>query len=458
MKALLCLFLLINHLTYSQDFQNVFLLDNWSNNDLITSSTEVRYNDCYGYTSEGKEYAILGSTEGTHIFKITDDNKLIELDSIRGAFSSAQVVHRDFKTYEHYLYTVCDEGNSSLQIIDLNYLPDSMHLVNEITDLIGRSHNLFVDEENELLYAFSVTPTLNGQPQTPVAMRVFSLTDPVNPLLLYSGPDEIAEVHDGYVRDNIAILNCGVDGIRRYDFSNPTTPVFVQNIPFYQDQGYNHQGWLNPKGDVYIFADETNGKLLKKCSVKTDGDIQIDSYFGIATSEGSVPHNISMDDRFAYVAYYNYGLRIFDYTTNPVQQVAFFDTYPDKKTYKLNGAWGVYSEFKSKRILISDRTYGLFMFDFDQDKFTNRTDLTYQVYPNPVSQNQNLTLFLNTSYVGVLEYSIADMNGKIVQTGTTEKFNYLTIPINISAGKYGLNISYWKNQEKVEQHLPIIVY
>ncbi len=458
MKRILCLLLLCSFVGFGQDFQNLTLLDNWTNDALITSSTQVRYNDCFGFVHKGNEYAILGSTEGTHFFEITSENKLIEKDFVEGAFSSAQVVHRDFKTFDKYVYAVCDEGNSSLQIIDYSYLPDSVHVVNEIKDEIGRAHNLFVDAENELLYAFSVTPTLNGQLQTPFAMRVFSLQDPQSPQLLYSGPNDIAEVHDGFVLNNNAILNCGQDGLRRYDFSNPTAPVFVQNVQFYQDQGYNHQGWVNPAGDTYIFTDETNGKKLKKCSFSSSGDIQIDAYFGIGISEGSVAHNVMMDDQFAYVSYYNYGLRIFDYTKTPVEQVAYYDTYPDEKDYKLNGAWGVYSLFPSKRILASDRTYGLFLFDFDRSIFKNRTSESFQVYPNPVLKNERLTFFLNSSFKGSLSYAVFDNLGKKVLNGESINYNYLSIPFSVTAGTYTLKISYSKNQEEVEEFIPVVVY
>ncbi len=457
MKRFLILFLLLSELVCSQDFKNVKLLDNWSNDSLLTSSNLVRYNDCWGFTLLESEYAVLGSTEGTHVFEISSDGQLVEKGFVKGAFSSAQVVHRDFKTHNQYLYAVCDEGNSSLQIINLSYLPDSIHLENELTNEIGRAHNLFIDNKNELLYAFSVTPIIGGQTQSPLAMRVFSLANPIQPVLLYSGPDDIAEVHDGYVRDNIAILNCGVDGLRRYDFTNPTNPQYIQSIPFYQEQGYNHQGWLNPEGNVYIFADETEGKKIKKCSVETNGNIQINSYFGVGFSEGSVPHNIMIDDQFAFVAYYNYGFRIFDYSKTPVEQVGFYDTYPDESIYQMNGAWGVYSDLPSGRILVSDRKYGLFLFNFDKKVFKTRNSEVLQYYPNPLIAGENLTIFLNSNFSGTLTYRLMDRLGKKIMEGEIENFNHFQLPLNIEAGSYHLEINYTRNLEKIVEIVSIIV-
>lgn len=458
MKVLFGLLLILYFSAHGQDYKNVTFLDQWKNDALLTSSTLVRYNDCWGFTFQNREYAVLGSTEGTHVFEITTNNKLEPRGFVRGKFSSAQVVHRDFKTYGNYLYAVCDEGNSSLQIIDLSYLPDSVHLVSSKSEEIGRAHNLYIDEPNHLLYAFKVTPIVADQPQTPHSMRVFSLFDPINPVLLYSGPEEIAEVHDGYVRNNIAYLNCGIDGLRKYDFSTPSNPVYQQNIPFYQDQGYNHSGWLNPKGDVYIFADETNGKRIKKCTVNENGQISIQSLFGIGISEGSIPHNVMLDDQFAYVAYYNYGLRIFDYTKTPVEQVAYYDTYPEDQVFKMNGAWGIFSQLPSKRLLVSDRMHGLFLFDFNRSVFAKRNEDLIQVYPNPIVSGQNLTFFLNTSFKGAIYYQISDQTGRKVYAGEASNFNFNEIPMQIETGKYVLTIRYEKNLEELEKQIPIIVY
>lgn len=458
MKFILFLFLGICFQFRAQESKNIVFLDNWHDESLLTSSTKVRYNGCWGFVFNNNEYAVIGSTEGTHVFEVSSENKLIERGFVRGAFSSAQVVHREFKNYGHYLYSICDEGNSTLQIIDLSYLPDSVHLVSEFSEEVGRAHNLFVDTANALLYLFKVTPILNNQPQTPHAMRVFSLANPEQPALLYSGPNDIVEVHDGYVRNNNAILNCGVDGLRRYNFSNPSNPVFTQTMPFYQEQGYNHQGWLNPAGDVYIFADETTGKKLKKCRVYPDGNIQIMSYFGTAFQEGSIPHNIMLDDQFAFVAYYNYGLRVYDYTKTPVEQVAFYDTYPDESINKMNGAWGVYSDLPSQRIIISDRHYGLFLFDFDRSVFKNRTSETFQIYPNPIAEGDNLTFFLNSSYDGKAKISLFDLLGNKIYESQVEDFNSFKVAMNVASGSYQLKIQYEKNNEWVEESFPVVVY
>ena len=175
-------------------------------------------------------------------FKLTIKVKINRF--IKGKFSSSLVSHREFKTYKNYLYSICDEGYSSLQIIDLNYLPDSVSLGNSLYLPPFEEHNLFIDTSNALLYLCKVTSYLDSMLLKPAPMRVFSLVNPETPFIM-EGPNDIAEVHDIHVRDNEAILNCGFDGIRIYDFTNPSNPIFTLKHRFYNDQGYNHQGFIS---------------------------------------------------------------------------------------------------------------------------------------------------------------------------------------------------------------------
>ena len=49
-------------------------------------------------------------------------------------------------------------------------------------------------------------------------MEVFSLTNPSNPTLIYTYND-VGHVHDAYVKNDTAFLNCGNDGLRIMDFT-----------------------------------------------------------------------------------------------------------------------------------------------------------------------------------------------------------------------------------------------
>ena len=437
----------ISLFTFSQSKKNIELLDNWQNPNLISNSSNVKYNDCWGYSSNGVEYAIAGSTEGTHYFKINDQNKFEEIDFVPGKFVSMSVIHRDIKTYKHYAYAVCDEGESSLQIIDLNYLPDSVHVVAENDTTFARVHNLFIDEENALLYACSITPKTNGSLASKISMQVFSLANPEQPVLLSTGPNDIPEVHDAYVRNNIAYLNCGFDGIRVYDFSNPISPIFKQNLPVYQDQGYNHQGWLSPDGKTYVFGDETGGKKLKKCIVDENNELEIKSTFGTNTENNSVPHNIVLTNEFAFVAYYNEGLRIYDTRPRIPIEIAHYDTYPETSFFNMNGAWGIYADYSSEKLLVSDRHYGLFLFDFNRSVFSQPANDFATLYPNPSSIEGNITIRLNDKY-DAFSVELFDMYGKKVAQHSFENTSFGIIETPNSRGMYHAIISYINKKDQ----------
>lgn len=439
-----------------QESLNMTLLSHWSQDSLISNSTEVRYNDCYGFTWQGKEYAVAGSTEGTHIFAIEDNHQLTPKGFIRGRFSDMSVYHRDYAVYNHYLYAVCDEGVSSLQIIDFQYLPDSVHLVKEDTVLFGRVHNIFIDTLQAKLYSCthrSVTSTQTIE----APMKIFSLADPLAPAELWSGPDDIIEVHDCYVRNGKAILNCGFDGLRVYDFTNTNSPAYLDSKAFYNDQGYNHQGWLTPDGKTYLFADETNGKRIKKCAFN-GSIVTIQQLFGTNYQNGSVPHNIMANDTFAFVAYYNEGFRVFDIRHTPPVEVAHYDTYPDDYFFKMNGNWGVYSLLPSQRILASDRQYGLFLLGFDRNALAVLPDEEQStLYPNPLSESEILTVRLPYK-VSAFSWELIDETGRIVLEKSVANNNYIHETLPVAAGTYCLRLRYNLTtfEETVEQ-LRIIV-
>src|SRR4051812_40160010 len=122
-------FVLWSASAWCQAGHNVKLLCNW--NDTAVAPALLagqRYNDVWGFTAKGKEYAAIGSTWGTHIIDI---DRCKQVASFAG--SSSGVIHRDFKTYKNYLYAVADEGISTLQVFDLSYLPDSLHLAYQST-------------------------------------------------------------------------------------------------------------------------------------------------------------------------------------------------------------------------------------------------------------------------------------------------------------------------------------
>ena len=454
--ACLLIFLCQKESLFGQSFHNMTLLDNWHQDSLISNSSKVRYSDCFGFTQNGKEYAVIGSTEGTHVFLINEQDQFIPKGFVKGRYSSTFVQHREYAVFKNYLYAVCDEGVSSLQIIDLHYLPDSIHLAKEDSLQFGRVHNIFIDTIQEKFYSCIHRSTVNTQ-LIDSPMKIFSLADPLNLQELWDGPDDVLEVHDIYVRNGLAFLNCGYDGLKVYNFTNTNSPAYLDSKPIYTDQGYNHQGWLTPDGTRYLFADETNGKRVKNCSFN-GSVVVINNYFGTNYENGSVPHNIKATNEFAFVAYYNEGIRIFDLRYNVPLEVAHYDTYPDDNPYKMNGNWGIFADLPSQRLIVSDRQYGLFLLHFDREKMLKSYPLTSEMdlFPNPVSSSESLFMTIPIETVKT-EWQVYDVNGKKIAEGLSEHFNYAEIPVNFAAGTYQVRIQLHDDKDRTEELIRKIV-
>src|ERR1043165_7493807 len=180
-----CLFLLFTTLSLAQQSEKVQLLCNWSDPSVPVNRLNQSYSDVWGFAWKGKEYAAIGSTLGVHIIDVANCRQAAFQQS---SALGPRIIHRDYKIYKHYLYAVCDETDSArLEIYDISYLPDSLHLVYRSTrEEVIRTHNIFIDEANAKLY-LGIYTHLQYYPNTGLYavltdnMRVFSLSNPEHP-------------------------------------------------------------------------------------------------------------------------------------------------------------------------------------------------------------------------------------------------------------------------------------
>ena len=435
----LTVYLLSFSLGFSQNKSlNMEKLLNWVSEDTNITG----YNDVWGYHQDNKEYAIVGSNWGTHFIDMTPGiNAPIEIASFEGRAND--VTWRDFKTYSHYAYGVADGDENSLQIFDLQYLPDSVVKVFDDNSVSESSHNIFID--NDRIYFCS--NKINGN-KSNQAIDIWSLSDPENPTHLKSFHDSIfgnSGLHDLYVKDNIAYCSAGYAGLYTYDFTDVENPILKLVLDVYPEQGYNHSSWLNDEGDRMVVADEVpSGLSLKLFDVSDFGDIELLDIFH--SHKFATPHNPYFLDNKIVVSYYLDGIQVFDYSDKyNVTRVAYYDTYPDDTNYTtidpFNGCWGAYPFLPSENILGSDRTYGLFSLKIDEQAFSHvvTKDLTNLLYtPNPFNQwfeikaekpIKNIWMYNN---IGAL---VASLEGNLNEY---QKINTAKLP----SGKYILAILY----------------
>lgn len=461
MKHLLSLLFVVVLVRVEAQVVQAELLGQWSRDDLVGSSFyNNTYNDVWGVAVGGREYAAIGSTAGTHFIDVTDPTQPVEVAFVPGAAQGGQIVHRDFKNYGCYLYGVCDEGASTLQIMDVSYLPDSVRLVYNSNQLLTRTHNIFIDTINANLYCFSSS---GGAPQFS-AMRIYSLANPELPQYIGEydnfGGLQVGHVHDGYVRNGIAYLNCGNDGFAIVDFTNPAQPQTLGTLTNYPFSGYNHSGWGSHDGNYLFMGDENHGFKLKSLRVDDPSNIQVAATFNAGSSSNfSIPHNQLVACNYLYVSYYYDGLQVYDVSNpeNPVRVMQYpTSTRPHTSSYE--GAWGVYPFLPSGNILVADMQNGLFVVagpsgecearDVTVLGCSNTTGVTDQsfsgnwsVYPQPATDVFTLEVEWAKGQQSV-KLELLDMTGRILQRFSLGEMpggantRTLDLPSNINSGVY----------------------
>jgi choice-of-anchor B domain-containing protein len=371
------------------DALNVTLLGQWQDS-LVTSEPQFnsKYSSCYGWVhpTTGKEYGIIGSGTGTNIIDISNPTQPNRVAFVAGRRDSC--IWREYKTFRNYLYAVSDDpGDNSFQIIDLSYLPDSVHVVRDDQLIFKRSHTIFIDGNK--LYGGTVS-TANSL----YSMAVYSLNDPENPVLLAKLNDfypNLPIVHDMFVRNDTVYASCGFEKFYIFKFDSIQSSFsMIGNLTSYPEAGYNHSSYLTDDGRYLVMADEVPvGLGLKMVDVQDFSNIGITQVF--RSTVGPTPHNPYIKNNHAIVSYYLDGVQIFDLSDpQNIVRTGYLDTHPQNgNSYSgqsYNGCWGVYAFFPSGNMIASDMQNGLFV--FNPDPAISSSKSLYEknelvAYPNP---------------------------------------------------------------------------
>ena len=135
-KSILLLFVLGISLQLKAQYpsHNISLYSKWFDSTVVEEPYyHIKYNSIWGWknTIQNKEYAILGATIGTYFIDVSNPSNPIQCDFVAGRRGAC--IWREFKTYSHYAYLVSDDSPpNSFQIVDMSYLPDSVHVVGEL--------------------------------------------------------------------------------------------------------------------------------------------------------------------------------------------------------------------------------------------------------------------------------------------------------------------------------------
>ncbi|PHN07267.1 choice-of-anchor B family protein [Flavilitoribacter nigricans] len=420
------------------------LLGQWSNDELPGSGLyNNTYNEIWGLALDGREYAVIGSTLGTHFIDVTEPENAREVAFVTGASSGPNIIHRDYHNYGCYLYAVSDEGNGSLQIIDISGLPDQVEVVYDEDTLFGRSHNIFIDTSAAILYACYA----RGGEATTTPLKLLDISDPTRPQEIATyrdfGSGPVSHVHDCYVDRGIAFLNLGFDGMAIVDFSDPLNPVNLSTLTDYPFSGYNHSGWATADLHYYYLADESHGHPLKVLDVSDLTEIEVvDTFDAGSPAELSIPHNQVVACDYLYVSYYYDGLQVFD-ISDPAQpqRIAYYDTSDIEHRKSYEGAWGVYPFLPSGNILVSDMQEGLFILSGPDGNCTTNTEMSLtcgllspvrvpdtpqrsvSIFPQPAGDYLSVSVDGYGKSQEKVNVRITDIHGRLLQRWEKEAFN-----------------------------------
>lgn len=356
---------------------NVNLLSWLTLGDFDPSNTSAATVEAY-VSPSGREYAVVGLSNGTGFAEVTDPTNAVVVGFIPGPTS----LWKDVRVYQQHAYSVSEAqaGNGGIQVMNLTQIDSGIVTVvgtfnppigNPPTATTARTHTMFINQASGRLYRAGGEQ--NG-------LRIYSLANPASPVYLGSWPDryvhEVTVVtytsgpyagreiafccggfNGGQVDTGLYIVDVGLllDG-------NPLTEPLL-SFHQYGSPSFSHQGWLSENKQYFFLNDELDNNPQTRIIDVSDLSAPT-SHGGFSASSGgpAIDHNLYVRGSLIFEANYRSGLHVFD-ATNPLWpvEIAFFDTYPADNNANFNGLWDCDPFLPSGVILGSDIEKGLFV-------------------------------------------------------------------------------------------------
>lgn len=331
-------------------------------------------NDIWGWTDPvtGKEYALMGRTNGTAFVDISDPVNPIYLGNLPP--HSANSSWRDIKVYEDHAFMVSEAINSGLQVFDLTQLRNAASPPVTFAESAWyggflSAHNLVINEGSGYAYAVGTNNCSGGLHMVDIQVP----TSPINTgcysgdgythdaqCVIYNGPDT---EHQG----KEICLNSNEDTVTIVDVTDKASPVQLSRTT-YNGVRYTHQGWLTEDHRYFLVDDELD-EYYDSHNTRTyiwdlgdlDNPINIGNY---TATTAAIDHNQYIKGNYTFQANYQAGLRILDISdiaNANLSEVAYFDIYPSGDSASFNGAWSNYPFFGSGVVVVSGIEQGLFI-------------------------------------------------------------------------------------------------
>lgn len=357
--------------------------------DEIGGKRGTRLNDNWGWTDpqSGKEYALVGRTDGTSFVDVTNPGAPRYLGDLPKTEGSPSAAWRDMKVYKDHVFIVADgAAEHGMQVFDLTRLrnirtPETFAPDYHYTR-IASAHNIVSNVETGYMYIVGAS---GGGETCGGGLHMINVQEPKNPIFAGCFQDkETGRAGTGYSHDAQCVTYRGPDAkyqgreicvgsnenaISIADVTDKANPIAVSRQS-YPDVAYAHQAWLTDDHRYLFLGDELDegaGKGEAGKGTRTlifdladlDDPILVKEFVG---TRRATDHNLYVKGNRMYQANYNAGLRILDISdpTNP-REVGFLDTVPGDDTPQMDGAWSNYPYFASGTIVVTSVAQGLFL-------------------------------------------------------------------------------------------------
>ncbi|PIQ63364.1 MAG: hypothetical protein COV99_03000 [Bacteroidetes bacterium CG12_big_fil_rev_8_21_14_0_65_60_17] len=345
----------------------------------------TRTNDIWGWTDPetGREYALVGRTDGMAFVDVTDPTMPVYLGNMDRTPGAPPSVWRDMKVYRDHVFVVADgAGEHGMQVFDLSRLRNVENAPVEfepdvLYDGIASSHNIVINEETG--FAYAVGNRMGGEtcggglhmidissPKVPVFAGCFAHegtgrsgtgTTHDAQCVVYRGPDSDHAGKEICLGSNETALSIA-------DVTDKKDPTVI-SMATYPAIAYTHQGWLTEDQRFFFINDEGDEpqglvdgtRTLIFDLVDLDDPVLVGEHI---STEKNTDHNLYVRGNTMYQSNYQSGLRIFDITDpESPQEIAYFDTVRNDATG--GGSWSNYPYFESGTIVVTSGREGLFM-------------------------------------------------------------------------------------------------
>ncbi len=363
----------------------------------------IETNDVWGWTDPqtGREYALVGRTDGTSFIDITDPNAPVYLGNLPKTPGAITNAWRDIKVYRDHAFIVADgAGQHGMQVFDLTRLrdvsdPPAMFEPDALYDDIASAHNIVINEESGTAYAVGAN---SGGETCGGGLHMIDIHEPEHPTFLGCFQDTATgQARTGYTHDAQCVDYAGPDtehAGREICFGSNETAISIADVTdkehpvklasaSYPDVGYTHQGWLT-EDQRYFFLDDEGDEMENEAAVEgdttgttkpmsgtrtlvwdvsdLDDPVLVKQYFGTTLT---IDHNLYIKGDLMYQSNYVSGLRILDISDpeNP-KEVGYFDTVPWDESVVFDGSWSNYPFFESGTIVVSSIKEGVFFLKY----------------------------------------------------------------------------------------------